>query len=118
MSNERALRRMAERQARLATVPRTPILNRRGAARMIGIANRTLDRWNKAEYGPARSSKRTYVKADVEEWVAKRRSRRKPRSSKSSTGDDEIALPENQATGCTKNGHFAETRRRAMNDES
>ena len=54
-------------------------INRHTTATLIGVSTRTLQRWHKAEYGPAR--KRLpgrsvyYSRAEVDRWISDRRPR-------------------------------------------
>jgi predicted site-specific integrase-resolvase len=65
--------RRLERAVKLMSAkPQREIVKRHDAAAMLGISTRTLQRWHRQGYGPARSRGKRfhYFKSEIEDWIA------------------------------------------------
>ena len=66
--------RQVERDVERASArPQVQMVKRHVAAAMLGVSIKTLQRWHKRGYGPARSINYHfhYKKSEIEEWIAK-----------------------------------------------
>jgi predicted DNA-binding transcriptional regulator AlpA len=65
-------RRLERDLEQASAKPQVKIVKRHEAAAMLGVSTRTLQRWHKQGFGPARSTGRRfyYIKSEIEQWIA------------------------------------------------
>jgi len=86
--------------------PQVKMVKRHEAAAMLGVSTRTLQRWHKQGFGPARSigQRFYYNKSEIEAWIANqgRGGKRSDRSNTAPENENSNSGGESPAANCTK----------------